>query len=620
MINLVSETVTHSGVCRRDQGVPRSLLPLMILLSILFCSAAHAADVLSIYDISEKQPGERVTIAGVGKGKVTVAIFQPDVEKAWKEVKVKVFHSYRTTVKLPKEVTGEYRVEVTSGQDSAATTFWVGAKLVTFREDGLMLDRWSKSKRSKVQLFVDGAPFLLDSPAVVNSGTVYIPIRPFMEYIAGTMGKKGSVITISKSVNSMTFTPGSREVIMNGTPATVTWDVLTMNRRLFLPISLIEELFGYKVEIANDNSFARIGTREKSDWWYNLPTIAESTGAKEVGAKAAWQNFGASYGTGLYGQRLSWEGAKKGHPIESHREDRRKMVTYMEALGQPRVYVAGFERDNEGNFMKLSSSEPTNAIPSGSAWGWDGDKLEQKGINYISYIGMHDAVEEEDFIKPNYTLEKTGLAMPTYPDGSIAKGRVDSALPYPISAKVYDATCAKGINGLINLDMKMFYWGENTKGLTGFKVGSPYLPKYKDLSPGEMVWPLMTLFKKDPAAPFWFSHNEAVAKRLVEYGHDGCWFDNWSPWDNFFNTNCAFGDWSEKLFNDFLAERHSKKELAALGIRSLQKFNIREYMVKKSEEHFPGEPANTTMGKEIWLEDPLWGRYKVFKMSVGRST
>jgi hypothetical protein len=143
-------------------------------------------------------------------------------------------------------------------------------------------------------------------------------------------------------------------------------------------------------------------------------------------------NFGADPAWGPYGQQLSFLGATK--HFEAIRHKGIRWITWMEAFGESMLYAASFDRRDDGSFRHCVD-DPTMAAMVRSGWNWE--SAAGRGGNANRWVGLHNTINDEDFIRPRFT--SAGLAFPTphYPDGREAVGDVSGA-EYPLAAQVED--------------------------------------------------------------------------------------------------------------------------------------------------------------------------------------
>jgi hypothetical protein len=87
------------------------------------------------------------------------------------------------------------------------------------------------------------------------------------------------------------------------------------------------------------------------------------------------------------------------------------------------------------------------------------------------------------------------------------------------------------------------------------------------------------------------------------------WTDNFSPWDSFGvePVKKAFGEWSVATFRNYLRAHFSPVELTAMGVKDLQTFDIRSYILGKTSD----------LNNPAWLDDPIWRAYKIHRRQNG---
>jgi chitodextrinase len=112
--------------------VKKRLLSIFTVLALLVALVPHAAfaqGTVTLDDISDKVPGENVTIAGTANiSEVTIKVIRPDNTILYVDVVGVSGNSYSKTFKLPGDAAeGEYKVVVGRGEVVARTSFNVDA-------------------------------------------------------------------------------------------------------------------------------------------------------------------------------------------------------------------------------------------------------------------------------------------------------------------------------------------------------------------------------------------------------------------------------------------------------------------------------------------------------------
>ncbi len=361
-------------------------------------------------------------------------------------------------------------------------------------------------------------------------------------------------------------------------------------------------------------------------WWRHYLTYVGNVAFLEpTRARMVIQNYGADPTWGLYGQHHNLiEGRKL---FQEAKQKGVRWLSWIEGFGDCWLFAAGFRQEPDGSFPE-DSSDPGVTRLEYHRWNWGPDSLKRATVR--RWIGVHNTVNNEDFARPLFTLERASLPVPTYPDGRPATGWAED-LPYPLNARVYDACCSKDLNGRIPFSALETaetdpVTGEprmGSEGLLRLVVGSEELPSYPNHRAGDVVYADCISLPKDLAAPFWWEYVRASVRVLLREGVDGVWCDNFSPSDNFsFNpVEKAFGDWSVYRFREFLSRRFSPEAWDRLRIGARDRFSIRLYLRAKAISFGARNAADLrdpAWRDRRWLDDPVWNAYKAFKQEVGQ--
>jgi hypothetical protein len=322
---------------------------------------------------------------------------------------------------------------------------------------------------------------------------------------------------------------------------------------------------------------------EPDYWWYKFPTYSDVAVFSDVPARVIQGNFGADFAWGQYSQRISYRSTKSQITQAKKNNPQVSVMSYIEGLGQPRLYTAGFITNN-GVFPKYSNETDLVEMKN-NAWAWTVSSL--TGVNFRTWIGPHNSVNNDEFVKPTCTQSALGLPQPTYPDGTSAIGYNSTGI-FPLNAKFFDATSVKDINDSIPRDYEQLI-----DVSTNYQLLRPML--YKAIvgeyciktSPGKVVgdsvFAANIKVSKDPACPYWYEYHRIAARTMLKNGDiDGIWTDNCSPWNNFSGPYELFGAWSEYKFNLYLKEKYTTAELNNMGVSNINAFNIRAYMKQKA--------------------------------------
>ncbi len=371
------------------------------------------------------------------------------------------------------------------------------------------------------------------------------------------------------------------------------------------------------------NTFCHLSAAEPDYWWYKFPTYSDVSLFSVVPTRVVQGNFGADFAWGQYAQRLSIRTSVSSLNSAKSVNPNVKVMSYVEGLGQIRLYTAGFITNN-GIFSKYSNENDLVAI-NNNAWAWNVQSL--KDVNYRTWIGPHNSVNNDEFTKPACTQLALGLPEPTYPDGTSAIGYNITGI-FPLNAKFLDATTVKDINDSIPRDYEQLIDVSTNYQLLRpmlYKavVGEYYMKTLSGKVVGDSVFAGNIKLSKDPACPYWVDYHRIVARTMLKNGNiDGIWTDNCSPWNNFSGPYELFGAWSEYKFNLYLSGKYSTQELANMAINNINTFTIRAYMKQKAgalgastaQKNDPKDKIYLNAG---WYTDKVWNAYKVFKQKVG---
>ncbi len=369
-------------------------------------------------------------------------------------------------------------------------------------------------------------------------------------------------------------------------------------------------------------------------WWYRFPTYIGDIGTPAALSNAvSWHarmvsgNFAADPTWGAYGQLSSAHQATR--LFEQAKSSHLRWISWVEAFGECMLYAAGFERLPDETWPR-TAGQPALAQLSRSAWNWESGRPG----NALRWVGLHNALNDEDFMQPQLTRTNLGWPVPTYPDGRSAIGWIDG-LGYPLNAKVYDATGSKDINGKLAVEFEGLPEKVNRLDSAGNRLGSTNglyavtleksrASQYPNRRPGDILYASVLNVGKDPAAPFWTNYVRVAAREIIRRGADGLWCDNFSPFNNFGmpSLHNAFGEWSEARFRQFLRERLSEPERARLQIAEASRFDIRGALKQQAAAFAAkdtGDIHDPAWRDPRWLDVPIWNIYKVFKQHVGQT-
>ncbi|MBE6871288.1 MAG: hypothetical protein E7491_04975 [Ruminococcaceae bacterium] len=567
------------------------ILAASFLFTMLSVGTAFAAN-LTITQIEDQYAGDDIYIGGIKTdGMVNIKIYAPNSSSVWKENTVSIApnHTYSWRVTLPEDVVGTYRVVV---DNTLEMTFNVTKRPENDNPfagaSGNIVSDMTDYEASVagIRVYIDGVAQKFSTAAYDKNGEVIVPLFELADALNIHYAVENDKLLLTKSRDSLEL------------------DKDTMD----ISVKTVAEAFDYKFTYNAEAKICSVGMKEGSEWWFKeLPTQAESGYVDSSETNTSRQNYGADFAWGILAQRASLNETIK--DIRKKQADGIRLLSYFEASGTISTFAVGYK--NPGDFSKLYDL---------NAWAFQ--IVGKNGSQYVTYVGIHNEINDEDVSKNIAPREQLGYSIPTYPDGSSALGfNSNSDLPYPLNARFYDMAVTRGISGNMVLDFSMEYSAPDLQGdIITMTVGSKYLPTYAGKNAGDKVSFLSVGMSKDVAAPFWLEHAHVVGREFAKNGMDGAWFDNMSPWDNFQGVYNGFGKWSEAKFNTWLSEKYTPSQLSSFGIDSLNSFNIRQYMVNVAKEwgvtdaESSGSPIYALT---IWHDDIIWNLYKVFKAEVG---
>ncbi len=341
-------------------------------------------------------------------------------------------------------------------------------------------------------------------------------------------------------------------------------------------------------------------------WWCRFPTFTQGDSKLLLDARARMDIFSmASDPTwGPLGQRLTEIEDRSG--FDTLRKAGARVITYIEGFGDCMIYVAALNSLANGGFER-NASDPQLPLLLRTAWSWNAPNL-PKG-NEIRWVGIHNTVNDEDFILPYLASKRLGLSAPRYPDGSKATGWLPGKI-YPLSAMIYDACGSKDVNGALRPQFSPCIGAASTHGLF------PADPKKYDVdgfpanNGGGIVYCGIISVHKDLSAPFWREYAKESLREIAKAGVDGVWCDNYSPWDNFGYppVEKAFGEWSVHRFHQ--------------SYRSIQPdFDVR-LSLKQAAVRFGAKDASKyddpAWRDQRWRDDTVWNAFKAFRQKAAR--
>ena len=374
-----------------------------------------------------------------------------------------------------------------------------------------------------------------------------------------------------------------------------------------------------------------------SPWWHRYPVYIGDVGAGpcneatavDLHAAMVSGNYGADPAWGPFGQAASF--LQTASRFEKVHSNNIRWITWMEAFGDCMLYAAQFDGREDGTF-RTRRGDPPMAAFARMAWNWEAEGA--RPGNAYRWVGLHNSVNDEDFVWPLFSRESFGFPTPHYPDGREAIGYLPEG-QYPLSARVYDAVCVKDINGQPTIELEMLPEGANridpetgereapTDGLYRATIDGNRARYVRGHKMGDDVFAAVVLAGKDPAASFWTDYARVMARQLIDRGVDGLWCDNCSSFNNFGMPPIrnGFGEWSESGFRRMLTEWFTGAERTSLGIDNPETFDIKGYLKQKAIEFGAKDAAHywdPAWRDPRWQDEPVWNAYKVFKQQVGQ--
>ena len=579
-----------------------TLAVIMILLAL--GGIAASAYSLTVESIPDAKPGETVKIGGIcSLSQVQMRVYAPgeDVPFYDEVMKTEPNHTYFKDVKLPDGVLGEFTV---IAGDDVTGTFMVtetgSDKNSSNTSDNNNNDKTSTespAKSGNAELYIDGRK--QEYAVSYEKGELTAPLHEFLESMHIKYTISNDELVAYKNEYIITITLGTDKAVRNLNTINDTFTFKTKTTEESIGVLGVIGMLGMGYTYDEKSKTAVISTMDRKEWWFKYPTMAETGDVDATDARIDRGGYASEMTWGILAQLKSWAD-------EGSRASLRKMED---------KYIAGYFGAGGGGGWLITYDKEPSAIDSlfrYNAWGANSDILASAA--YIAYTGVHGEVNDEPIVTGiGLTRESLGYSEPLYPNGESAVGYIEeSALPWPMNAKIYDMAVSKGVDGRLSMEASHEFTGTGTyPNLMTMTVGSEELPRKEGYSEGDVYAFMGFMYSKDLSAPFWKEHSAVAAREMAKFGSNGAWHDNMSPWFNFNNPSVSYGYWSEYTYNVWMAETYSEDQLKAMGISDINTFNIREYVYEKTQEI--GDAS------ELWLDDPVWSAYKVHKKNTGSS-
>ncbi len=346
----------------------------------------------------------------------------------------------------------------------------------------------------------------------------------------------------------------------------------------------------------------------QTPWWDHYPRIVQFMNqmcGSRIAARVPALNIDAAMcssvadpNVGIWAQRITILEESEPRALEKMHDAGVKVFAYFEAYGQAKAYVVEVKKNPDGTWIK-DSRDPLLTHVFLNHWAWQ----RFNGTGEARWAGTHNYFSDDDFARP-YTLTHPRYGSPPvrYPDGTPATGYQGPDTD-PRNSRAYDACGSKDVNGKLYIDYgynrSIERRGGPHNGL--IRVDGKYAGTF-DVG-------------KDAACPSWADYARASVLHAIDYGLDGMWTDNFSPWDSFGldPVHKAFGEWSVATFRDYLAAHFKPSELAAMGVKDLKSFDVRAYLRGKASDDL-----NDPQWRDArWLDDPIWCAYKIHRRQNG---
>ncbi len=364
-------------------------------------------------------------------------------------------------------------------------------------------------------------------------------------------------------------------------------------------------------------------------WWDEFPTICQ-TNRPELSHRlhASASLCGAaddpSWGTFTQRTRL----AAHHSTIEQLHERGIKALTWIECFGTAHAHIVQVKKNADGAWI-TQPGDPSLTRVFRNAWSWD----HFDGTGKVRWVGAHNYFDPEEFLGI-YTRhhDRYGAPEMRYPDGMRAAGFLEGGTE-PWHHRVYHAGCARDVLGrpfFDNAALNALLYGKQESGSSVEnadydEVPDPgYTPReWAEIRRKKFSSLKIRMFNigKDAACPVWIDYLRASIRQALDFGIDGVWADNFSPWDSLhaWPVRKAFGAWSVAGFNRWCSNNFTEAERKKLGLSVRALTDIQTYLQTKCKA-WGGDPGNlkdAAWRDARWLDDPMWRAYLVYKRQSG---
>jgi len=367
--------------------------------------------------------------------------------------------------------------------------------------------------------------------------------------------------------------------------------------KLFSQISAFWKIHHNCLEIAflillivlNICSFAQ---EQKLPWWHQYTTIStdpEFKSLNEIRVINAETWRAAGWFGGFYG---FWFGDM----LENHTDVPNRWNRVIEAGSKPMMY---YEAGEVGDFVTLIDEEKKELLLEGWHWHkWTG----QEG--YVHWYGLEAFMNNVPWA-PYPTADDYGLSAFTYPDGR--------AIP---AGKLYDVLAKRYHNDSWAF---MEFTNPDITDEMAQKTGLANISHKQHMAPDVQQgsgWVIGRLISQDHTNPQLLKYQcQEIAYSIKRYKPWGVHIDNFGATDIYPSHQNSFGIWAVHTFREFLKDRFTPEQLAELGVKSVETFDIREYTASAYAE--PGRSNKIRLRDPRWMDDVIFRAHLIHKTEKG---